>query len=242
MTCKTLIAEFRSRTPEKAIVDEFIKRLWLVVFAALVVAYHFLGRFAGKYVPAIRSYFFVPSFPWVFGVLCIVVGGTLIYGRFTIRGRRSQLRYLLHRLREYKRFSHEKEMEIVSRIHSRTRGAALIFLVTLFLTVPLAIAISYWFGVAIIVDITNNVKGTHTRIQPTLGSKLFFHAYGIALGVSFYSILRLLESSREDSLLLSGKYRRKMIYRWQTRIITIKLKPRKHARKQALAQNASASA
>ena len=237
MTVKTLIDEFRSRKPETVIVDALIRQAGVCFFAAFLFGVGALSDYVRKYIPSIRVYL-TPGPPWVIGA-AIILAVIFIYDGFTNRGRRSHLLRLLHLLRQYDRFSHEKEMEVVSRIHSRTRLAALVFLMTSFLTLPLVVAFFYSFGIAIVSDITNNIKGTH--IQLSFGPKLFLNAYGIALGLSFSWIFHLLESARFESLLLSGKYRRKMIVDWRARIVRIKSKLRKPPSRKALAQSASVS-
>ncbi len=197
-----------------------------------------LSDFARKYIPFLRAYL-TPGSPWMIAAAFIAIG-TLLYYRFTDGGRRSRLVRLLRLRRRYNRFSHEKEMEVLSRIHSQTRAAAIIFLMTSLLVLPLAIAICYLFAAAIIIDITNNVKGTHIHLS--FLPKLFFNAYGIALGLSFSWILHLLESARMESLLLSAKYRRKIMVVWQAKIVKLKSKLRKQHPRKALAQSAAASA
>ncbi len=187
MTRKTLIKEFRSKKPETVIVDGLIRQAWTFFFqqawplfiAIFYFGYGILSHFVRKYIPSVRIYL-TPGLPWVISAVCIIIG-ILIYNGFTNRGRRSYLLRLLRLIRRYNRFSHEKEMEVISRIHSRTRAAALVLLMTLFLTLPLAVVSGYLFGVAIISDITNNIKGT--SFHPPFGPRLFFNVYGIALGL-----------------------------------------------------------
>ena len=237
MTLKTLIDEFRSRKPEAVIADGLIRQGWFVLFACFALVYGVVSNVVRKYIPSIRPYL-TSGLPWIIGAACILVS-ILIFHRFTNWGRRRRLFLLIRLIRRYSRFSHEKEMEVVSRIHSRTRAAALVFLMTLHLAFPLAIAIIYLFGVAIISDVTNNIKGTH--IHPSFGPKLLFNVYGVVLGLSFSWMVILLESARLESLLLSAKYRRKMIVDWQARIVKLKSKLCKQTHRKALVQSASAS-
>ena len=239
-TPKSLIEEFRSRKLEAVIVDGLIKQAWIVLFAFLALLYALLSHFAGKYSPSIRAYL-EPRLSWAFFAAYIAfVIGLFFYYSSTDRGRRSRLMRLLYLLRQYDRFNHRKEMEVVSRIHPRTSTAALVFLLTSLLAAPLGIAIIYLFGVAIISDITNNIKGTH--INPSFGPKLFFNGYGIVLSLSFVWIVHLFESARLESLLLSAKYRHKMIASWRARIVKLRLKIRRQPARIASAQNTSASA
>ena len=238
VTLGSVIAELRSRKPETLIADGLIKGAYDLVFPLFLAGIGFLSHFARKYVPSIRPYL-TPSLPWVVVAACIVAA-ILIFNTFSNWGRRSRLLHLLRLVRRYDRFSHEKEMEVVSRVHSRTSAAALVFLVTFVLMLPLAAAISVLFGVAIISDITNNIKGT--SIHPSFGPKLFFNAYGIGLGAFLSWIINLLESARLESLLLSPKYRRKMILTWRASIVKLKAKLRKKPCRQASTQSTSAHA
>jgi hypothetical protein len=207
MNIRSLINEFQAGKPEVVIVDALIKQTGTLVFMGVILLFGLLSQLGRKYLPSIKG-FLTPGLPWIVGAAC-VVGGIVFYNDFTNLGCRNQLMHLLRLLRQYNRFGREKEMEIVSRIHSQTRAAALVFLTACFMSFPLAFVIWYWSGVAMIVDVTNNIKGTH--IHPTFGSKLFFNGYGVLLGLSFSWIVQLLDSARSESLLLSAKYRRKKI-------------------------------
>ena len=225
-TPKKVTDEFRSRRSEAVIVDMLVG----VASAALIAVPSLLIHFASSYIPSISAYL-EPGLPLVFGVVYSAVAvGMLVYYS-TNRGRKSRLIRLLRLLRQYGRFNHTKEMEVVSRIHSRTQAAALVFLFTSLLATPLLITITYFFAVAIIADITNNVKGTH--IHPSFGPKLLVNGYGIVLGLSFFWIFQLLESARSESLLLSAKYRRKMIDNWRSRIAQLKPRIRKRCLRDA---------